>query len=192
LVCLALFFWYEFEATYFQTSFSHAFDEQRRQSAEIPSAQSGSAFDPTTSRHPQAAEVISDLVGRLEIPRIGVQVMVLKGADPSNLRRGAAWLPSTARPGTGNAAIAAHRDTYFRPLRQIKQGDVIRLTTLDARYTFQVDWTAVVDRDNTAVLGPTGKPALTLITCYPFYYVGNAPQRFVVRASRPSPLAGPH
>lgn len=164
VVCLAIFLWYEFEARYFQASLSHAFDERRQGPAEVP--------------------LKDGLVGRLEIPEIGLEVMVLNGVDARTLRRGAGWLPYTARPGSGNAAIAAHRDTHFRPLRRIKEGDIIHLTTLDGRYKYRVEWTAVVDPGDTAVLGPTEKPTLTLITCYPFYYEGKAPQRFIVRASR--------
>jgi len=191
-VCLAQFLWYEWKGRYFQSSLSHAFDEQRQRSGEIPPDEGGTTagppFEREASGYPPSAEGMPDVVGRLEIPRIGVEVMVLNGADPSALRRGAAWLPDTARPGAGNAAIAAHRDTHFRPLRQIQEGDVVRLTTLHAGYNFRVEWTAVVDPDDTAVLGPTGKPALTLITCYPFHYVGKAPRRFIVRASRQDPL----
>jgi sortase A len=193
VVCLVLFFWYEFEARYFQASLSHSFDEQRLQSVAIPPEKGGASgapsFDPIPSRHAQSVEALPEVVGRLDIPRIGVEVMVLKGVDPATLRRGAGWLPDTAQPGNGNAAIAAHRDTYFWPLRQIREGDVIRLTTLDACYNFQVEWAAVVAPDDTTVLRPTGKPALTLITCYPFSYVRKAPQRFVVRATRQEPLS---
>jgi sortase A len=164
VVCLALFLWYEFEARYFQTSLGAAFDEQLQRPADLPPKEG--------------------LVGRLEIPGIGLEVMVLNGADARTLRRGAGWLPYTARPGSGNAVIAAHRDTYFRPLRRIKEGDIIHLTTLDGRYNFRVEWTAVVDPGDTAVLEPTSQPTLTLITCYPFYYAGEAPQRFIVRARR--------
>jgi sortase A len=172
VICLALFLWYEFEARYSQASLGQAFDEELERPAErLP--EGGTSGKPSQS-----------LVGRLEIPGIGVEVMVLNGADARTLRRGAGWLPYTARPGSGNAVIAAHRDTYFRPLRRIKEGDIIHLTTLEGRYSFRVDWTAVVDPDDTAVLKPTRKPALTLITCYPFYYAGEAPQRFIVRASR--------
>lgn len=169
LVCLALFVWYVFEASYFQRELSHAFDEQRRA---LPS-------------HALPEGAVQDLVGRLEIPRIGLDVMVLNGVDTATLRRSAGLVPDTARPGkAGNVAIAAHRDTYFRPLRHIKEGDFIQITTLNGRYYYRVQWTAVVGPGDTSVLGPTGKPSLTLITCYPFYYVGEAPQRFIVRASQ--------
>lgn len=167
LVCLALFFWYVFEASYFEAELSDTFDEQRQRSAGRPEG------------------AVQDLVGRLEIPRIGLDVMVLSGVDPATLRRSAGLVPDTARPGkAGNVVIAAHRDTHFRPLRQVKKGDFIQITTLDGRYYYRVQWTAVVGPGDTSVLGPTGKPSLTLITCYPFYYVGEAPQRFIVRASQ--------
>ncbi len=181
-VCLALFLWYEFEERYFQASLGQAFDEQLRRPAELPPQEGGTGGK--LSRYLPSAKVMPGLVGRLEIPEIGVEVMVLNGADARTLRRGAGWLPYTARPGSGNSVIAAHRDTYFRPLRRIKQGDIIHLTTLDGRYNFRVEWTAVVDPDDTTVLRPTNEPTLTLITCYPFYYAGEAPQRFIVRASR--------
>jgi sortase A len=170
LTCLALFSFYAIEARRSQASLSHTFDEQRQRAAE---------------RSPLAAhrESGQDLIGRLEIPRIGLNVMVLNGVDPATLRRAAGWMPETALPGNaGNSAIAAHRDTHFRPLRQVRKGDVIRVTTLDARYDYRVQWMAVVAPDDISVLAPTGKRSLTLITCYPFYYVGSAPQRFIVRA----------
>jgi sortase A len=181
LACLALFVWFEFEARYFQASLHDTFDEQRQQGASERNALGSS----------QPAEPMPGLVGRLEIPRVGVDVIVLSGVDRATLRRSAGWLPETARPGkAGNAAIAAHRDTYFRPLRQVQQGDEVQITTLDARYRYRVEWTAVVAPGDTSVLAPTGKPALTLITCYPFYYVGEAPQRFVVRASQQNARSG--
>jgi LPXTG-site transpeptidase (sortase) family protein len=193
LVCLTMFFWYELEGSYYQTSLSRAFDAQQRQGPTERDHRGGDGGQSTSDGERSGApprEARPELVGRLEIPRIGVEVMVVNGADAASLRRGAGWLPDTAWPGDGNAAIAAHRDTYFRPLRSIRKGDTVLLTTSDAHYSFRVEWTAVVDPGDTAVLEPTGKPALTLITCYPFYYVGNAPQRFIVRATRQQPLQG--
>ena len=189
LACLALFLFYVFETSYFQASLRHTFAEQRQRSLENDLPPKYADGGPGSSRErpgdAQAEEAADDLVGRLEIPRIGVDVMVLNGTDPETLRRSAGWMSETARPGDrGNAAIAAHRDTYFRPLRQVRKGDEIQVTTLDASYQYRVQWTAVVAPDDVSVLEPTGKPALTLITCYPFYYVGKAPQRFIVRATR--------
>jgi sortase A len=181
LACLILFFWIAFDAHYFQASLSDAFDAQRQR---LASAE-------RTSDPSQPAGAMDGLVGRLEIPRVGLDVMVVQGVDRATLRRSAAWLPETARPGkAGNVAIAAHRDTYFRPLRQVQEGDEVQITTLDARYCYRVEWTTVVAPSDTSVLAPTGKPALTLITCYPFYYVGEAPQRFIVRASQQSAPSG--
>lgn len=124
-----------------------------------------------------------DLVGRLEIPRLDLSVMVSEGTSPAVLRRGAGHLAATALPGGhGNVAIAAHRDRHFRPLKDIAPGDEVLLTTLDGTFRYRVSSTEVVDPDDVQVLDPTDEPVLTLLTCYPFYFVGNAPHRFVVRA----------
>jgi sortase A len=82
----------------------------------------------------------------------------------------------------GNVGIAGHRDTFFRPLRNIRQGDMIALTTLEGEYRYRVVSTSVVSPSEVSVLRPTGEEVLTLVTCYPFYYVGSAPERFIVRA----------
>jgi sortase A len=126
-------------------------------------------------------------IGRIEIPRIGVSVIVLEGDDQITLRRGAGHIPGTALPGAdGNVAIAAHRDTFFRPLRNIRKGDFIRLSSVESIYLYRVESTEVVEPGQTEVLNNTGQPILTLITCYPFFYIGAAPHRFIVRASRVS------
>lgn len=89
----------------------------------------------------------------------------------------------TAEPGeTGNVVLGGHRDTFFRPLRGIRRGDRITVTTTTGKYRYRVDWTRVVNPEQTELLQPTPDPALTLVTCYPFRYVGAAPQRFIVRA----------
>lgn len=124
-------------------------------------------------------------VGRLRIPRLALSVMVAEGADPAVLRRGAGHLPSTALPGQGgNVGIAAHRDRHFRALKDVTSGDEIVLETVVGTFRYQVEWTRIVPPERVDVLHPTDAPALTLVTCYPFYYVGNAPDRFVVRARR--------
>lgn len=120
-------------------------------------------------------------IGRLEIPRLNVSVMVLEGAEDQTLRIGAGHVPGTDLPRTGNVAIAAHRDTFFRPLRKIQDNDLIRIITPHGVFQYAVEWTRIVRPTDTAVLDHTDKPSLTLITCYPFSYVGSAPDRFVVR-----------
>lgn len=124
---------------------------------------------------------------RLEIPRLGIDVMVHEGTASRTLRIGAAHIPGTALAGDrGNIVIAAHRDTFFRELRNIRADDTILLETLNGSYQYSVEWTRVVNPSDREVLEASSDSLLTLVTCYPFYYVGPAPQRFVVRARRVS------
>lgn len=123
------------------------------------------------------------ILGRLEIPRLGLSVLVLNGVDAATLVLGAGRLPGTAGAGEGNLVIAAHRDTFFRPLRDIRKNDRVLVTTTDGTYPYVVQWTAVVKPSDTRALANTPGPSLTLVTCYPFHYIGPAPQRFVVRAT---------
>lgn len=130
---------------------------------------------------------MSGLVGRMEIPRLGISVAIAEGTDAFTLRRAAGHILGTALPGrSGNVGIAGHRDTLFRPLRNIRQNDVILLTTLQGEYRYRVVSTKVASPSDIAVLTPDGNEILTLVTCYPFYLVGPAPDRFIVRAQRVS------
>jgi sortase A len=131
------------------------------------------------------ASVMNGLVGRMEIERLGLSVMVAEGTDGTTLRRAAGHVPGTALPGEpGNIGITGHRDTFFRPLNQIQIDDVITLTTLWGEFHYRVVATEIVNPEDVGVLGPTGGETLTLVTCYPFYFVGAAPNRFIVRAER--------
>jgi LPXTG-site transpeptidase (sortase) family protein len=124
-------------------------------------------------------------LGRIEIGAIGLEVMILEGTDDQTLRRGVGHIPGTSLPGQeGNIAIAGHRDTYFRELRRIRTGDEITLTALNGLHRYLVDFTEVVDPENVTVLNDSSEPILTLVTCYPFHYIGFAPKRFIVRAHR--------
>ena len=128
---------------------------------------------------------INGLIGRIEIPRLGVSVIVIEGTSRTTLRRAVGHIPGTALPGQpGNVGISGHRDTFFRPLRNIQQNDIITLTTLLGEYRYRVVSTKVVSPYDVAVLDPSGNEILTLVTCYPFYFVGSAPDRFIVRAQR--------
>jgi sortase A len=134
-----------------------------------------------TSLPPAAKGVI----GLLDIPRIGLSVMVVEGVGSSALRRAAGHIQGTALPGEpGNVGISAHRDTFFRPLRNIRQNDVITVSTLLGEYRYRVVSTRIVSPSDVEVLDPTEAQVLTLVTCYPFYFVGSAPDRFIVRAER--------
>lgn len=131
------------------------------------------------------ASAMNGLIGRIEIARLNLSVMVIEGDDGKVLRRAAGHVPGTALPGrNGNVAITAHRDTFFRPLRHIQMDDVITLTTLQGEYRYRVVSTEVVAPQDVSVLDSTGGETLTLVTCHPFYFVGAAPNRFIVRAER--------
>jgi sortase A len=125
------------------------------------------------------------LIGRLEIPRLGLSAILIEGDDSKTLRRAVGHIPGTPLPGhSGNTALTGHRDTFFRPLRNIRENDTIVVTTLEGEYRYRVVSTRVVSPDNVAVLKAGVGEILTLVTCYPFYFVGAAPDRFIVRAER--------
>jgi sortase A len=126
-----------------------------------------------------------DVLGRIEIPRIGISVAVLQGTTPRTLRLGVGHIKGTALPGeTGNIGVAGHRDTYFRALKDIRKDDEIQLQTATGIDRYEVDWIQITSPSNIGVLAPTTKSSLTLVTCYPFYYIGAAPERFIVHAYR--------
>ena len=124
-------------------------------------------------------------IGRLEIPRIGLSVVVAEGDDEKTLKVAVGHLPDTPLPWQeGNTALAGHRDTFFRPLRRIQPGDEIRLATRRGTFRYRVIRQMVVEPDQLWVLDSSPSADLTLITCYPFDYVGPAPRRFIVHAER--------
>ncbi len=123
--------------------------------------------------------------GRIEIPRLGVEGAIREGADDDTLRVAIGHIPGTALPGaSGNVALAAHRYSFFRGLRRVRKGDRITVTTAGGENHYVVDRIEVVEINEVQVLDPTPEPTLTLVTCYPFDYIGDAPQRLVVRAHR--------
>jgi sortase A len=134
-----------------------------------------------------AAVPIADggVIGEIEVQRLGLKAIVVQGDSEKLLRRAVGHLPETALPGeAGNVALAGHRDGLFRPLRDVRPGDLITLRTPEREFQYRVEWTAIVPPTAVRVLQPTSEPALTLVTCFPFYYVGAAPERFVVRARK--------
>jgi sortase A len=126
--------------------------------------------------------------GIIEIPRLGLRAAIHEGVDAATLRRAVGHLPHSALPGeAGNLVVAAHRDTFFRPLRQIRQGDVLRFVDGDLSSEYVVDSIRIVKPTAIEVLRPTSTARATLVTCYPFDFIGPAPQRFIVGASLARP-----
>lgn len=150
--------------------------EQRRQFENVLAGRALTTLLP-------AAE--SGVIGLLDVPRLSLSVMVVEGTGTKSLRRAAGHIAGTPLPGQpGNVGISAHRDTFFRPLRNIRQNDVITISTLLGQYRYRVVSTSIVSPSDVAVLDQSGEEILTLVTCYPFYFVGAAPNRFIVRAQR--------
>jgi sortase A len=168
-------------------------DEERRlfgsgrekaQTAETPDSRPAGSEAPNefSSTVPPAKRSV---IGRLAIPRLNLAVMVREGADEGTLSRAVGHIPGTALPGnTGNVGLAGHRDTFFRALRNIREDDTIELETTAGTYRYAVKSTRIVTPRDVSVLEASGGETLTLVTCYPFYYVGSAPKRFIVNARR--------
>jgi sortase A len=130
-----------------------------------------------------SAPAVGSLIARLEAPSVRMTTNVLEGTDDGTLSRGAGHIEDTPFPGQpGNIGIAGHRDTVFRPLRHIKVGDPLHITTHDRTYRYRISKTLIVGPDDVYVLDPTDRPTLTLVTCYPFEFIGHAPKRFIVQA----------
>jgi len=123
-------------------------------------------------------------LGVLEIPALQLRVPVLEGTDDLTLDRAVGHIPGTASLGeAGNIGLAGHRDGFFRGLKDVHVGETIDLYTQQGRSRYVVDEIQIVSPDDVSVLGPRAKPSLTLVTCYPFYFVGSAPSRYIVHAS---------
>ena len=137
---------------------------------------------------PEAGDAERDLstyngvIGRLEMPELGLHVPILNDYDPNSLRQGVGRIKGTAVPGgLGNFVVAGHRDTYFRPLRRVARGMTMHVVTGTGTYDYVVDSTDIVLPQDVDVLDIGDRPEMTLITCYPFNYIGAAPKRFIVR-----------
>jgi sortase A len=130
------------------------------------------------------AEDASEVVGVFAIPRLGLEVPLYESVSELHMDRGIARIAGTAAPGQfGNMGIAGHRDGYFRVLKDIKFGDELILTSAQGPQTYLVQQLMIVDPSAVEVLEPTDETAITLVTCYPFYFVGHAPKRYIVKGS---------
>jgi sortase A len=179
---------------WFAAGHIHAAREQAALSRELEAARrSAEAASGTHAgiRIPEEAPVLATraLIGRIEVPRLRLSALAREGVDVRTLRGSVGHVPGTALPGhAGNAAFAAHRDTFFRPLEGIRKGDTVMVTTPEGTHRYTVFNTRVVDPSNVSVLRSGQLSQLTLVTCYPFDYVGSAPKRFIVEAAL-APLA---
>lgn len=181
--------------------------ENRELDAILQSAPAEMRTGPLPARARRPAPAPGSIIGRVEIPRLRVSAVVRAGSDARTLRLAVGHIPGTAYPGEdGNVGLAGHRDTFFRRLADIRSDDEIRMVTPEGTFVYRVERTDVVEPDAVWVLDRGDTAALTLVTCYPFTYVGSAPERFVVRAqldrtptraalalrdgAKPSPAAG--
>ena len=128
---------------------------------------------------------LDDILAVLDAPHLSLQVPGYASASDFDMDRGAGWIPGTARPDeVGNIGIAGHRDGYFRALKDARLGDALRLRTPQGIEQYVIEDISIVDPIDVGVLDPTETKTLTLVTCYPFYFVGSAPQRYIIRAQR--------
>ena len=159
------------------------------QAANTRSANSGIDFSLWSVKRIQAykdalATKFEAPIAVLSIPRVGIEVPVFNGTDAITLNRGAGRIAGTASPGeAGNMGIAAHRDGFFRKLKDIQVGDEIELFAGQTKFVYRVSNIVIVNPSDVSVLRPQTQTSLTLVTCYPFYFVGDAPQRYIVHAS---------
>jgi len=131
----------------------------------------------------RAAVENGTVIARLEAPAVNLSTAVLEGSDDDILNRAAGHIEETAFPGErGNVGIAGHRDTIFRPLRRLRVGDALNISTSDHVYRYRISKTMIVAPEDVYVLNPTNRPTLTLVTCYPFDFIGHAPKRYIIKA----------
>jgi sortase A len=168
------------DARLYQSAERKRFDRTRQDSAAASPAAAGTTT-PSTVALPVPTDGAS--LGEIQISRLGLRAIVVQGESAPVLRHGVGHLSDTALPGeVGNVVLAGHRDTFFRSLSGVRAGDSITLKTRDGEFEYLVESTSVVAPSAIQVLEPRGGRTLTLITCYPFSYIGAAPNRFIVRA----------
>jgi sortase A len=197
IACLGLYSYAYLERVLYQTYESREFDRTPDRSA---AAASNDQITPIgrvvrASRKSMPSSKLPSPtapIGRLSVPRLHLSAMVREGIDGNTLQVAVGHIPATALPGqAGNVGLAGHRDTFFRGLRDLKTGDEIQFSTLSGDFQYTVESLIVVEPDDIGVLAPSPEHVLTLVTCYPFSYIGSAPKRFVVRARQVSPQTAP-
>jgi sortase A len=157
-------------------------------------AATGSTAHPEIRTSPKGvpAAAMDAPIGRIEIPRLLLSAIVAEGIDKATLRRAVGHIPGTALPGQpGNVGLAGHRDTFFRALKDLRTGDEIQFSAPGGDFKYVVESLLIVEPENVSVLAPSSENVLTLVTCYPFFYIGAAPKRWIVRARQVSPQTAP-
>ena len=183
IVCLGYYGYVSAEAALYQAYETRELDAILASAPPAPPVTTATPARPALAPLARKALTAGTAVGRIEIPRLGVSAVVRAGTDSRTLRLAVGHIPGTALPGeSGNVGLAAHRDTFFRRLGEIREDDEVRVVTPDGTFSYRVQGTQVVNPTDVWVLDPTDAPALTLVTCYPFTFIGSAPRRFIVRA----------
>lgn len=187
---LGYYFYSYFYRLGYQAYAEWRFERENAVAARAPARVSKPPAVATSLANPDRASITrgpesGSILGRLSIPRLHLSAIVEEGTDEHTLSRAVGHVPGTPLPGDpGNAAVAGHRDTFFRDLRNLRPSDRIDVTTHEGRYHYVVDSLMIVDPSDVAVLKSHGRGrSLTLVTCFPFEYIGNAPRRFVVHAT---------
>ena len=180
LIALDVYIWINTSTALYQAYDQWSFERRLPLAPNVP----GAKIPPPALSLPETKPIgPPGVIGRLEIPSLHLTAMVREGADAATLRRAVGHIPGTALPGRiGNVGLAGHRDTFFRALRNIRRNDRIEIETQNGTYWYLVESTGVVGPRDMRVLASSNAESLTLVTCYPFYYVGSAPKRFIVHA----------
>jgi sortase A len=193
VACLGLYSFTYLERVLYQAHESREFDQTPDRSAVAVAANNnttsiGRVVRPSRKSVPSSRlSSPTALIGRLTVPRLHLSAMVREGIDPNTLLLAIGHIPATALPGqAGNVGVAGHRDTFFRGLKDLRARDEIRFSTLNGDFKYVVESLIIVEPDNVGVLAQSSENVLTLVTCYPFSYIGAAPKRFVVRAMQVS------
>jgi sortase A len=187
VVCLGIYCYSYVYRTAYQIYEGWRFDHEATEAAPAPEEKAARLPvvlpDPDHGPRSRKASLSASVIGRLSIPRLHLSAIVEEGVDDTTLSRAVGHIPGTALPGeTGNIGIAGHRDTFFRALKDLQPHDEIDFTTHAGHFHYTVESLRIVEPSEVSVLKPDGGETLTIVTCFPFQYIGNAPRRFIVRA----------
>jgi sortase A len=199
IACMGVYSYAYLERAQYQTHESLEFDRMLGRSAAAVVAANdqitpivGVGRSPAKSMSSPRRPPPTALIGRLSVLRLHLSAMVREGIDRKTLQLAIGHIPATALPGgIGNVGVAGHRDTFFRGLKDLKTNDEIQFSTVNGDFNYLVESLIIVGPEDVGVLAPSAENVLTMVTCYPFYYVGAAPKRFVVRARQVSPPTAP-